>query len=175
VPAIGGDPPSAPQSWDPAFWGLARTDPVSPRGFEQGCPPRWGPTGLSRPGHPAAAPALTQRRGPVGRSPCFPGKRRRWETEQLILIAAKPPPGRSRAQQSHCSGAPRTERPGAQAARRTHRRCWDSFPPFFSPSPLPCTRLSRLLSHNGCQNTARQGIITDTYCGHYTTSTVCAK
>lgn len=47
--------------------------------------------------------------------------------------------------------------------------CSPSFP------LLPCMWLSRLFSHNSCQNTARQGIITDTYCGHYTTGTGCAK
>jgi len=61
--------------------------------------------------------------------------------------------------------------PRVGAEPRKHRRGWD----FSLLSPPALYMQSRLLSHNGCQNTVRQGIITDTYCGHYTTSTVCAK
>lgn len=81
---------------------------------------------------------------------------------------------------------PTGTKPGKATALESHRRgrgehrgypgeagIFFSLFPFSLPPALAAAEA--LLSHNGCQNTARQGIITDTYCGHYTTSTGCAK
>lgn len=138
---------------DPCVLGLVRTDPASPHGFEQGRP-TLGSNRLS-PSQRLAA-ALEMRTG----------------TRGIVTLFHRGEDDAGQEQSTRTRPELRPSKPPGRGRARGEREGLGFFP---SPCPQPRTPPSRLLSHNGCQNTARQGIITDTYCGHYTTSTGCAK